>query len=293
MKNSLTINELKKIDKNALRALNMLYGFDFQADFIAEKITGAFTLSKVMKTAGNDPVNYKIVCVVVSDTSFYRDDLNTVEIFGSGASDFNITHTIRSFGFKTKIDYYFAKGRFNDERKTAKAAYIIAQKNNLLSGAYKEKKPDLTGRLSAKEINTFCHGWQYRNCNYNENDFDKSGYFVADKRNNLQQRARALRATRKAAAFKAVNNSEIINGLRDDLTALKKSIAEKLTAAGTYEEVKAIYNSLSYYKGLADLYSSFEYIEKSEKEKSCGSIEKFNGLVNDLKRKIEELKKGV
>lgn len=293
MKNSLTINELKKIDKNALRALNMLYGFNFEADFIAEKIAGAFTLAKVMKTAGNDPINYKIACVVVSDTSFYRDDLNTVEIIGSGASDFNITHTIRSFGFTTKIDYYFAKGRFNDERKTAKAAFIIAQKKELLSGAYKVKKIDFSGRLSAKEINSICHGWQYRNYNYNENDFDKSGYFLTDKRMNLQQRARALRAARKAAAFKAIDNSEIIKGLRDDLSALKKAIAEKLTAAGTYEEIKAIYNSLSYYKGLADLYSDFEYIEKGEKEKTCASIEKFNGLVENLRNKIAELKKGV
>lgn len=293
MKTNLTINELKKMDKNALRALNMLYGFNFEADFIAEKITGAFSLNKVMKIAGGDPINNKIVCIVVSDKTYYRNDLNTVEVFGSGASDFNITHTIRGFGFKTKIDYYFAKYRFNEERKTAQAAFVIVQNKKLLSGTYKEKKPDLTGRLAVKEINTICNGWQYRNYNYNENDFDKSGYFLADKRNNLQQRARALRATRKAAAFKAVNNTEIINGLRVELTTLKNAIAEKLTAAGTCEEVKKIYYSLSYYKGLADLYGDFEYIENGENNKTIGSIEKFNGLVNDLKRKIEELKKGV
>ena len=293
MKTNNTINELKKLDKNAFKALNQLYGFNFQIDFYIKKLDGGFTINKVLKESGADPNNDKIAVVMVTNEqySWRRDKLMAVEIIGTKSNDFNIVHNKRWFDFKTIIDNYYSKGDFDHDRKDTKSCFIITQNKSLLSGEYKEKKPDTSGRLTKKEIDILL-SWRYNNA-HSEKEFDKSGYYLSAKQFNLHRKARILRQEREKAKFAATNNLETINKLSAMLSGLKQAIVSKLQEATTAEQIKVIEKSLSWYKGLADCFDKFNRIETGEKEKSFSSVESFNNAVIDLTNLIEELKKGV
>lgn len=291
MKTNKTINELKAIDKNVFKALNQSFGYNFEADFTIEKIDGAFTINKIINTVKVDPVNNEISVIIISGNKYRENDLNVVEISGKGINDFNIDTAKKWFSFKTKFSHFYSKGCFNDERKTAKGCYIISQNKELLSGIYKEKEIDTSGRLTEKEIDTLT-GWKYRNA-YSKTDFDKSGYCISKKRFKLGREARLLRAEREKAAFQQTNNAEKIKELSAMLTGLKQTIISKLQEASTPEQIKVIEKSLSWYKGLADCLERFNRIEKGEKEKTFSSIESFNKAITDLTDTIKLIEKEV
>ena len=191
-----------------------------------------------------------------------------------------------------KLDYFCSKGYFNDYRKTAACCYIIAQRKEDLANIYEEKKPDLTGRLTEKE-QEILNGWRWNRYNHIRREFDKSGYYLNDKRDNLKRRAEALRKERKADAFKATDNAAVISELQNQLHTLKDAIAAQLTQATTAAQLRTIEKSLAWYKGLGDCFGQFEYIKKGEEEKTFSSVDAFNKRVEDLKANIETIKKGV
>ena len=285
------IKELLNKDRKALRTLNKAYGYDFEKDFTAVKIDGSFTINKVLKTIDRNPSNTKIVTIIEGVKPWDNDKLYAVEITGTGNSDYDVDG-LRCKCYGGRLDYMIGKGTFNEYRKSCGGCYIIAQDTNNLGRVYKDTMPDLTERLT-KAQQDYCNSWRFNRYNRTSRIFDKSGYYLNDKRDNLARRAEKLRKDRQAAAFKATDNAATIKALQEQLNGLKAAIVERLNIATTSAQIKDIEKSLSWYKGLGDCFSKFEYIEKGEKEKSFGSIDTFNKRVDDLTANIEELKKGV
>lgn len=311
MKNNAIIRELKKQDKNIFRAVNQVYGIDFEKPFTIAKINGSFTINKVLKEVEkkHNPHNSKIITLTsVSSRGWRAGKLLAVEITGTGAADFEIKHHKAWFEFNTILDDYYSKGDFNTDRKAADKVYIIAQNNDFLGRKWEKCKPDITSRFfkSDKSYGKYIKD-KYTKIEYDMtginfrcdtkcsiDDFiDKSGYITEYKRQDLKRRAEQLRKERKAAAFKETDNTTIIKGLAEQLTALKKSISEQLALATTAEQIKVIEKSLSWYRGLGDCFEQFERIKKHDADKSFSSIGAFNDSVNGLKEKIEDVRKGV
>lgn len=305
MKTNKTINELKAIDKNAFKALNMIYGFDFEKDFTIVKLEGSFTINRVLKESGSIPEKDRIVITFLPDTKSWRHDkLMTVKITGCGASDFDVDFN-RVYPHNTKVDNFHCKGDFNEYRKKPIVTFVIAQNKNLLARTYKTPVPDLSDRFFItgdreynKRLKSLYTGLAMditgNNCNSripeNKNDvIDKSGYIVGIKRERLQKRAQNLRNERKKLAFKNTDNMEVIKNLFARLEDLKKAFANGLLLANTSDKIKNIANCLKWYDGLEGAYSELEYIEKGEKEKTFASIEDFNSRVISVTKKIENL----
>lgn len=321
MKNNNITRELKNKDNNVFRALNNIYGFNFENPFTLVKIPSPFTLNKVMKAIDGKHTEYdsKIVVVLESSNKWRSEKLYAVDVLGSGASDFNICHECRWHGFSTKIDYFFAKGDFNEERKTAANVYIFAQKRENLAKVYKPFKADFedaNARYIVKRTNKTVRGWRTEN----EYDFissvdlvtvenhkkaeyptryrrgaeprtldsviDKSGYIVNYKRLELQSRADELRKERAANKYKATDNSAIIESVKQRVESLKNTLVEMLAASTTYEQVKNCGSLINYFDGLSGIYFDVEILAKKDAEKAFSSIASFNNSVNSINEKI-------
>ena len=287
-----TIKEMLKEDKNILRALNMNYGFDFNKEIQAVKIDGSFTINKVLKETQSSILNDRIVVLVRTSLPYgwRKDHLMAVRITGMGAADFEIEHHKRWFDFPTIMDNYHAKGDFNEDRKNAAYCYVVVQSKELLSRVYEDPTPDLKGRLTVDEQKRLTSNRGMSYYSRQELVFDKSGYLLTNKRNDLAQRAKQLRAEREKESYKATDNMAIIQDFQDQLATLKTAIIEKLNMANTSDQIKTIADSLSWYKGLGDCFSKFEYIRNKETEKSFPSVDAFNSRVNDLNNAIAEVK---
>lgn len=294
MKTSKTIQELKQHNKKLFMALNQLFGFNFEAAFDVIKAEGPFTINKILKESGKEPRNFKTVILIEGGRYCSNDKLKIAEITGTGVNDFNL-----DLNRGCPIYYYYAgmdningRGRFNEIRKSATNVYIITQDKSLLSEPWKEKPVDYSNRIpekQQKEINER-RSW---NCYGNRPTltFDKSGYLLTEKQENLTRRAAALRANRKKAAFIASDNTAALAELKKQLENTKNFICKKLNAAGTYNEIKKISDLIHYFRGLTGAYFDYELLEKRDNEKSLSSqdvfIKEAAAIKNNL-LKIEE-----
>ena len=322
MENNNIIKELREIDRETFTALNSVFGYDFEKPFTTAEINGSFTINKIWKEISkehswNDSV--VVALMVADDTCRWRQ--HTITQIKSD----NINIDYRLYSTQSKVwEVFFAKGDFHDVRKKCKKVYIIAQKKEHMNEIKKETEHDLTGRFIANNnrVSRFVKScgdkesyissvglidpehngkmFDYKPSYSYNNPYrelseiiDKSGYIVNNKRDNLKRRAEQLRKDRKAAAFRETDNTAVIKGLSEQLTALKKSICEQLALATTAQQIKVIEKSLSWYKGLGDCFETLEYIKQHDADKTFSSIGSFNDSVNGLKQKMEKVREGV
>lgn len=293
MKTSKTIQELKQHNKKLFMALNQLFGFNFEAAFDVIKTEGPFTINKILKESGKEPRNFKTVILIEGGRYCSNDNLKIAEITGTGANDFNL-----DLNRLCPIYYYYAgmdningRGRFNEIRKSATNIYIITQDKSLLLEPWKEKPVDFSNRIPEplqKKINDRRSWNSYRKIE--PLLFDRSGYLISEKQENLRRRAAALRAERKKAAFISSDNTRSLEDLRRLLESTKKFLCDKLAEAGTYTDIKKIAGSMEYYRGLAGAYYDYELLYKRDNEKSLSSQDAFINAANAIKTTLSKIK---
>lgn len=286
--------EIEERDGNIFRALNQNYGFNFEKTFKVAKIEGNFTINKVLKEIGETPSTHKIVCLMISSLSYRNDEIYGVEITGSGTSDYDVEHHKKWFDFPTRFDDFFSKGQFNDNRKDNEVVYIISQNKEDLSRVWSKKEIDIHGRLTKSEIEEL--GNLKRRYSYMHKEdyyFDKSGYCVSDKREELERNAEKLRRERKENEFKSIDNMETVKAIRTQIEELKSLIVDTLARATNSDQIRKIEKSLSWYQGLGDCFSKYENIRKGEEEKTFASQDRFNEKVKDVTEMIESIKERI
>ena len=304
MKNNQIIRELRNIDKATFKALNRVFGYNFEKPFTTAKINGSFTINKIWKELGNKHTandSVVVALMVCDDACTWRKHTITRIL-----SD-NINIDFRMYSTDTKVwDVFFAKGDFHDRRKIAKKVYIIAQKKDLMNDPKKEAYYDMrerfvnTGKITrwARNVGSsesyisrielidprhnnkrFEYSPAYRgNAPYSDISeiIDKSGYIISTKRLQLAAESDELRRKRAAAGFKATDNTAILNGLKGRIDSLQSAICEALKNATTSEEIKKVDDLLSSWDGFGGILYKFEQITKGENEKTFASIAAFN-----------------
>lgn len=318
MKTNAIIRELRNIDRNTFKALNKVFGYNFEKPFTTAKINGSFTINKVWKElqdkhSARDSV---VVALMVCDDSVCTWRNHTVTRILSD----NINIDFRMYSTDTKVwDTFFAKGDFHDHRKIAKKVYIIAQKKDLMNDPKKETYHDMRERfifegkatkwarscgssdtyISRIELidpqhnnKRFGYSPAYRgNAPYREASevIDKSGYILNNKRLELTHKAEELRKARAAAGFKATDNTAIINGLKGRIDSLQSAICKALEGATNSEDIRAIEKVLSYWDGFGGILRKYERILNGEKEKSFSSIAAFNEALTEENALIDKV----
>lgn len=116
---------------------------------------------------------------------------------------------------------------------------------------------------------------------------DKSGYLLRERRENLKARAAKLRAEKAVKAYQATDDSEKVEELAGMIDELKAAIITRITAAKTYEEMKATSAMIDNYNtGLKWIMYSFEMYRAKVEAKTFCSIAAAEKAYTDIKSSI-------
>ena len=292
MKTNKNIRALANINKGIFRALNQYFGYDFEKAFEVYKIDAPFTLKKIEKAIKADllPMGWASEVVVIMHYTENTSILNryrigntyAVEIVGTGAGDFNIDFG-RAYGLKFALDRFYAKYDFNDARKDETLeVFAVVQKKENLARTYHKPEYDLKlERLSDEILN--------RDYRYSKADFDKSGYYVTAKRRDLINGARELRENRKREAYKATDNSALIEKLQKRVDMAKEIIVSRLEMATTLKEIRQTESALSGWSGYGYALDKLEELKQGEREKSFSSQSRVETLAGEIENRIQHI----
>lgn len=316
------IKELLTKEPQALKVWHNAEKIDYKKSFTVLQHNGKFTINALEKEAAAAGYNWTDSTIVCYTTGAkYRENyLYMYKLTGAGS--FYIEY--KPWKFTTgrahdNIEDFYAKKQLDAIRKEEDiTTYIICQKK--ADAAPENLHPvDLANRFILKDFNkSGYNGKSYidrvhlrrtddTGSGYTYNDhgqiiytsyykytaideiIDKSGYIVNKKRDDLKRRAETLRADRAKAAYLQTDNAEIISELENLFTETKAAIIEELKAAGTYEELKAVYKKLDTWHGLTDCRQDLDRLKENDAARKYSSIERFTAAADGIRAALEKL----
>ena len=314
---------LLAISRSALRGLHDLFGFDFCKPHDIMHLAGKFTVNQVNKLAASAGYGPKTEIVLLTrDTAragFFDGDLRVVKIVGDGFK-IEFSRRIPSYGRRNDpFGHFYRKGDFENLRKRDSAdTWIILQAREHLSFPA-ELKLDLSERFKlGKADMSFYKGESYvtrvelfrrdgkgerqiyeTHGNYvwegmwkpeGVNDiFDKSGWYLRGRREDLKRRADILRSERTKAAYLNTDNGDKVKELKAMIDRRKAEIVAQLMAAETSKEIDAVHDALGW-RGLYSIVSDFESFKEKTEGRKYSSIEDSDRAYNAIKNKLEKRK---
>jgi len=313
------LKNLENYKRGILRGLRGCLGFDFEKDIILFEVNGSFTLNSLLKqaaAAGVKPVNYQIAVITRPEAGYRRDEYTSFIIDKAGKFENKINHCGYSNNNFVSLNTFHRKSDIDDARKNALHTIIICQSRDLITAPCRNNPaPDLMQRFRLKNVNYYVKqygGQKYVNSldiipgNSNGRAYeykpgrgysdevnytafiDKSGYITSIRRADLKNRAAAITAAKKQAAYNATNNDAALAELKSQIENKKAAIIAELQAADNHEAINAIAKKLDFFRGLSDIYFQFELLQEKDNAKSLPSIEVFNKKAANI---IESLNK--
>lgn len=301
-------NEAKKAllreNKYALRGLHDVFGFDFEKPHDIIFLRGTFTVGKVKKIAASAGYADKseIVLLLKAEKGYWTDELHVAKLIGDSVKIGFNAPWYHGKSLKTSdraFDTFYAKKSFEELRKNENVVvYIVCQKRDFLR--LKEKE-----YIDREDRYTFDCRWtghyNITSCTTNkvyelsldsyrkeriEDVFDRSGYFVKYKRDDLKRRAAKLRAEREKAAYAETDNSEKISTLLALIGKRQAELVNRLSAATTSEALRAVEKSISYFSGFAGIVADFETFQRKTINKEYPSITASENAYNRLLERL-------
>ena len=259
--------------KNSLRQLNRAFGYDFEKPFKITYFEGNFTIAAARKNIG---VEFDSFIIIIRNPDNYcrRDRFMVVRAVGGG---FDLVEG-RALGYfnnyKQSLDDYYRKSDFNDDRKSKNAqAYFLYQ-------AKEYRRP-------VKPVKKY--GYYYSR---NDDEFDKCGNNLTERRSELRRRAEALRRERQRAAYLATNDTAKVDDIAGKIAAAKATIIKELEKATTPDEFDKVGKKCEGWHGLRWIVYNFEIFKKRTAEKDYPSVEAANNAYNVIAQDLETLMKG-
>lgn len=306
MKNNTLTQELREAKKDIFKALYFGFGFDFEKDFNIIKLTGSFTHNKIKKAIGKDFENSN-VCLVINNVK-YRENYNYfVPVY---ISNFGLS-LINRIPWNIRHDSFYSVGIFEDVRKHDENinVYVIWQSKNytvkpvihelnkkdrltyvshIKLGEYKGSREGIS-TITVKDRLTGCKhdikisSFESNNVNY---FIDKSGYFLQEKRNDLKQAAKALRAERLKNSVDCVDFSEDIETIKKCFQVAKNTILTMFNTSNNYETLSKVSIKLRKLEWIA---LDIEKFVNAVNNKSFSSVDRANDLKESIFNKLAEI----
>ena len=175
--------------------------------------------------------------------------------------------------WKQRLDDYYRKSDFNDDRKSTKAqAFFLYQPVRYRRPVKPTPRPSYY--VSRNDI-----------------VYDKSGNNVTDRRNELKRRAEALRRERKRAAYLETDDTAKVQELEKKFAATKAAIISELEKATTPDDYKKVGDKIDGWKGLRWIASDLNRYKKDTAARDYASIEAATRAYNDIYNNLEALTK--
>ena len=307
-----TKKELLNRDKNALRVLATVYGFDFQQPHTITRYNGAWTFKKIIAAAelkGNE----KIVLLIEDGTD--RSRIKYLYMVEITADCVNIEKRSCDGGiFATCVSNYWNKAAYHEARKHPQSfCYIVAQElehlRSVKRALYPPRAKDHAQRFellearktgfydrsgfyySALKLREAYNGGAVIGYTFNRRTnvllFDKSGYILDFYQQQLKSRLSNYKYQKRRAELKRADFSAEIKALNAALNDAKKAAAAYLANAATAADISKVHDAtFSLYR----VASNLEHIEKRLYSDRFSSIE---DVKNALQHVRDGLKKGM
>lgn len=314
------IKKLLSTSKNALRNLHDTLGLDFCQSYKAFEISGRFTVRGIEKKAAAlvkdySPETYSTVVLSKRENRFQCGQymLATIEPEHKVDTEYKI---VDHGYYKLNLDGFYNKGYFDETRKDETThTIVIVQRREYLTRAeplrtypnpetleenirYKifEYKPgshlyfapvESDGKRRYKSLRTYYVA--KKGTKEDDLAFDKSGYYVFPKRYRLRKEAARIRAEKQKAAADARDYSGSLKTLENKLFEIKSSIAKRLDAAGTLEEVKEVSEMMIKWRGLPDVWQDYIFLRDRAANKGFSSPAVFDSRYADITAALEKI----
>lgn len=294
------------INPAIFKGLHTKMGFDFQQPVTIRRIPAPFTIKKAWKLAGtdHDPAT-STAAIIMRDPgntwSIYRDPYMAPITADNLRDDYDdhLSYCLgAAHGYKTVFSTFYAKACFHDLRKsTTCEAWIIAQRNDLLkpwtapTRDWSERQRDMTPG-EHKQHRTY----------YNNAPaailIDKSNYRIDNRRFDLKQRARKLRADRQKAAADAATIATAASRYNDLLKAFNDAKRRIITALANVDpltlcpasvtELETIGKSVSEYawKGLSGAARDINQFEAAARDNKFTTPARYDAAYNEILEKL-------
>ena len=258
------IKNLLAENRGAMQGLHAIAGMDFQKPFIIMERSGNFTYNSILKDLNGETYNskYKLfnkintddynIFVLFKRTDYdaYKDYLYIARLDGSKfeTERKSIEGYEQSSGWRW-FDTAIGKEEFETARKSATGHYFIVAQDK----QYKNTRQTTHGNTERYRVYMrdrkhveAATPYYYNSDKYYDNilgyydrrTFDKSGYI--QQVNNYEQRVKALKAERSAAAAAKFDNSEKLAEFETRIGNLKATITKAMN--GSAPNFTAIYH---------------------------------------------------
>ena len=311
MKHNKATAAILAINPAILRGLHIKIGFDFEQEITIKRLPAPFTIKAAWKCAdAHEPDRITAAthtaAIIMRDTGntwgIYRD-LHMTPITADNLRDDYDNHGMsyslgRANGYKTVFSTFYAKGCFHDLRKSPTCeAWIIAQRNDLLKPWTKpardwtQRQPDMIPG-EHKQPRTY----------YNNAPaaiiIDKSNYRIDNRRFDLKQRVRKLRAERQKDAADAATIATAASRYNELLKAFSDAKQRIITALANVDpltlssaavtELETIGKAIGEYawKGLSGAASDINQFEAAARENKFTSPARYDNAYNVIIEKL-------
>lgn len=267
----------------ALKSMHSAIGFDYNRPMYAFRIEGKFTLSRIWKETNLNPALYEIaVLVKQSFCKWDADEIHYARLTGPKEYEMNPPRMKYFPGPKNRrspIDTHFRKGDFEEDRKNADYAYIIAQLHENLTPPKENPAVELYRRYSSCPARSCFWGYSKNHSYY---EIDKSGYPVEMKRDELKQAAYRLRNQRQKERADETDFTDLMEGTRANFENLRADCIKALSFA-------AAENLYAVKKAVDEMYwigRNLQTAETTTKEKKWASVDQAETEWNRIAGKI-------
>jgi len=305
------INELlKTTNGKAFKFLHDKKGFDFEDQFYIFKFETPTSAGKIKKALESNGLSCNENILLLLKHDYWRKEqrITCAEFDGVKIDPITEMHYYND-SWENKFDWLCRKSDFHDKRKTeGNAIYLIWQRASLAKFEQFKTFDTVNGRASFscirysnnKIYEIHAHDKNNKKITFKPwykhyetdifNVFDKSGYFLLDRRANLKNRAAAVKTERQKAQADA-NNNKYIKTADNLLNSLERAINEVFAIFRSKKEKMPLPYTVRY--GIADLLNNikafFDYAN-NKKFKSPEEAEKqINKIGYDINKILTEI----
>lgn len=278
----------------ALQALRDEFGFNYAKPIKAVKFKDSFTATSLKKDFGIDCKTDTVAVIFHKGLWFETAEFTNgkCELIGGSISPLSTIVTKSDFDEWRKDGWY--------------EVYVIAQNDKLLlsrnrEGRYKGKYDlEIGKRYDLYDSTRDWYGVSERGvkkspCNrvavdYTGEFFDKSGYPVCVKREDLARRVKKVKDERNKRKYLEMTNTEdMIQKARKAIELKKIELSTRLLDCNTAEEISKFDSALSRFSGLYGCYCDIEEIERYDKDKRFSSPATFNNSIRAIYEKLAQI----
>lgn len=249
--------ELLKSNKNSLKYIHEVYGYDFTKPYKVTGILGKFTAKSIEKLTGSD------TGILLMYTN------GELEVCELNSGKFNAKDLQSNWGYN--ISSFFTQGDFEQKRKSGNlATYVIQQ------------EVQYVGKPKFQKRNSYCYYDRKSN-----QKFDKSGNNITLAREELHRRLKQYKSKKQALEAANIDYTQDIEEITKSFNNLKIKMITHLTKAETPEDYNVISDVINY--NLIWLVSDIKSVKNKVIEKSFQSVDNAYKSINNIKDKIAKL----